>query len=138
MKVFLDANVLLDAIVSRDNPKFTRDAATILSLGENGTVELYMSVISIPTIAYVLKNISPSAKKTLIRELVEIVKTLPSLPEHVANILEGPINDIEDALQVQSAVEGGCDVIVTRNLPDFRFSGIPAISPDDFLCRILE
>ncbi len=137
MRVFLDTNVLLDTLVVRDNPQFARNAATILSLGENGTLELRMSVLSVPTIAYVLKNMSPSAKKTIIGDLVDIVEVLPSLPEHVTNMLAGQISDIEDALQVQSAVEGRCDVIVTRNIHDFRQSEIPAITPDDLLDRIL-
>lgn len=137
MIVFLDTNVLLDTLVVRDNPQFARNAATILSLGENGTLELRMSVLSVPTIAYVLKNMSPSAKKTIIGDLVDIVEVLPSLPEHVTNMLAGQISDIEDALQVQSAVEGRCDVIVTRNIHDFRQSEIPAITPDDLLDRIL-
>ena len=97
----------------------------------------YMSALSIPTIAYVLKNMSPATKRIIIGELVDIVKVLPSLPGHVANMLESQINDIGDALQVQSAAEGGCDVIVTRNIHDFKLSEIPAISPDDFLSRIL-
>lgn len=79
MRVFLDTNILLDTIVARDNPQFARNAATILSLGENGTLELYMSALSIPTIAYVLKGMSLSAKKTIIGELVDIVKVLPLL-----------------------------------------------------------
>lgn len=137
MRVFLDTNVLLDTLVVRDNPQFARNAATILSLGENGTLELRMSVLSVPTIAYVLKNMSPSAKKTIIGDLVDIVEVLPSLPEHVTNMLAGQISDIEDALQVQSAVEGRCDVIVTRNIHDFRQSEIPAITADDLLDRIL-
>lgn len=137
MRVFLDTNILLDTIVSRDNPEFARNAATILTLGENGALELYMSALSIPTIAYVLKNMSPAAKRTIIGELIDIVKVLPSLPGHVANMLESQINDIEDALQVQSAAEGGCDVIVTRNTHDFKLSEIPAIAPDEFLRRIL-
>ncbi len=138
MRVFLDTNILLDTIVSRDNLSFAQNAATILSLGDNGTVELYMSALSVPTIAYVLKNMTPAAKKTIISELVDIVKVLPSLPEHIAKMLESQMSDIEDALQVQSAAEGGCDVIVTRNIHDFKLSEIPAISPDEFLRKILE
>lgn len=138
MKVFLDTNILLDTLVLRDNPMFAQNAATILSLGDNGTIELYMSALSVPTVAYVLKSMSSSAKKTIIRELMDIVKVLPSLPEHVSNMLESQMTDIEDALQVQSAMEGGCDVIVTRNNQDFKLSEIPAITPDDFLRRIFD
>lgn len=137
MRVFLDTNVLLDTLVSRDNPQFARNVATILSLGENGTFDLFMSALSVPTIAYVLKSMSPAAKKAIIGELVDIVKVLPALPDHVTNMLESQMSDVEDALQVQSAAEGGCDVIVTRNIHDFKLSEIPAISPEEFLRRIL-
>lgn len=137
MKVFLDTNVLLDAFVERDEPKFTENAALILSLGENGILDLRMSALSIPTIAYVLKNLSSSRKKSIIRDLTAIVKVLPSLPEHITNMLESPMSDIEDALQVQSAKEGCCDLIVTRNLRDFRAADIPTISPDALLERVI-
>ncbi len=69
---------------------------------------------------------------------MDIVEVLPSLPEHVANMLNGQMSDIEDALQVQSALEGRCDVIVTRNVHDFSLSEIPAITPADMLSRIFE
>lgn len=137
MKVFLDTNVLLDALVERDEPKFTENAALILSLGENGILDLRMSALSIPTIAYVLKNLSSSRKKSIIRDLTAIVKVLPSLTEHITNMLESPVSDIEDALQVQSAKEGGCDLIVTRNLRDFKSADLPTISPDALLARVV-
>lgn len=138
MKVFLDTNILLDALVERSEPMFLKNAETIFALGENGVIDLYMSVLSIPTIAYVLKNMTSERKKSIIRDLTSIVEPLPSYPEHVRNMLEQQMADIEDALQVQSALEGQCDIIVTRNLQDFRDSAIPAISPDDFLARIIN
>ena len=138
MKVFLDTNVLLDTIVERDNPQFTDDASTILSLGETQVIELFMSALSIPVIAYVIKNVNAARKKAIIKDLISIVKVLPSLPEHVENVLECTMNDIEDALQVQSAKEGQCDIIVTRDIADFKESDIPVISPQDLLSRIIE
>lgn len=138
MKVFLDTNILLDALVERSEPMFLKNAETILALGENGVIDLYMSVLSIPTIAYVLKNMTSERKKSIIRDMTSIVEPLPSYPEHVRNMLEQQMTDIEDALQVQSALEGQCDIIVTRNLQDFRDSAIPSISPDDFLARIIN
>ena len=138
MRVFLDTDIILDTLVARDNPKFGENAATILSLGESGVLELRMSTLSIPTVAYILKNMTSSAKKAVIRELLDIIQPLPSLPEHIELMLASPMRDIEDALQVQSAKEGRCDIIVTRNTADFKLSEIPAIAPDDFLRRIFE
>ena len=137
MRVFLDTNVILDAIVRRDDPGLTENATLIFSLGETKVVDLYMSVLSIPTVAYVLKNMTASAKRGIIRDLTSFISVLPSLPGHVSSILEGGLPDIEDALQVQSALEGPCDLIVTRNNKDFAASPIPVISPEDFLSRVV-
>ena len=137
MKAFLDTNILLDVLVVRTDPKYSENAEIILGLGENGTLDLYMSALSIPTIAYVLKNMTADKKKAVIKDLTSIVKVLPSLPEHVTNMLESPMKDIEDALQAESAKEGQCDIIVTRDTSDFRHVGLPVISSDEMIKRIL-
>lgn len=42
-------------------------------------------------------------------------------------------DDFEDKLQYQSALNGGCDCIVTNNIKDFEsFSKIPLYSSSDF------
>ena len=138
MKVFLDTNILLDVLVERDNKEFTENATTILELGSNRVLDLYMSVLSVTTIAYVLRHMTATKKKDIIKDLISIVKVLPSLPEHVDNVLECQMNDIEDAMQVQSAIEGQCDIIVTRNISDFKDAGLPVISPNEFLKRIIQ
>lgn len=136
MKVFLDTNILLDTLVVRPDKSFTENSMQILSLGENGVLDLYISVLSVPTIAYVLKNKTSEQKKSIITDLTSIVKVLPSLPQHVETMLESQIRDIEDALQVQSAKEGQCDLIVTRNTRDFTDAGMPVLSPEGLLERI--
>ena len=105
----------------------------ILGLGENGVIDLYTSALSISTIAYVLRNMPSVRKKEIIKDLITIVKVLPVLPEHVNNILESPMKDIEDALQAKSAMEGCCDLIVTRNESDFKEADRPVIGPDELL-----
>lgn len=72
-------------------------------------------------------------KKEIIKDLITIVKVLPVLPEHVNNILESPMKDIEDGLQAKSAMEGCCDLIVTRNESDFKEADRPVIGPDELL-----
>ena len=138
MRAFLDTNVLLDSVIERDNLQFCLDAEAILRAGQSGTADLFMSVLSIPTIAYVVKNVTQDVKKAKLCALTSIVKVLPSIPEHVVAMLESPLTDVEDALQLLSAKEGGCDLLVTRDLEGFRLSDIPAITPKDFLSRILE
>lgn len=95
------------------------------------------SVLSVPTIAYVLKNMTADAKRSIIRSLAGIVNILPANSEHVSDMLDGTMHDIEDTLQVQSATEGSCDLIVTRNVKDFHPCPLPVISPAEFLKRVL-
>ena len=136
MKVFLDTNVLLDAYDERDDSRFFEDAWKILSLGVERYCKLYMSVISVPVLAYVIKGMTASEKKALIQRITEVVTPLPSLPEHISKIIEMPTKDIEDAMQMLSAQEGGCDVIVTRDAAGFEGCEIPVVSPANFLRRI--
>ena len=137
MKVFLDTNILLDTLVERSNQVFTDNAITLLGLGENGVIDLDMSALSISTIAYVLKNMTSVRKKEIIKDLTSIVKVLPVLPEHVDNMLESPMKDVEEALHVQSAKEGLCDLIVTRNESDFKETDILVICPEELLKKII-
>lgn len=138
MRVFLDTNILLDVIIDRKDQHLKENANIILQFGKDRVIDLYMSVLSIPTIAYVLKNVSGSSKKSIIRSLCLIVHPLPSLPEHIDMMLENPMDNIEDALQVCSAKSGNCDLIITRDRSDFKNSDIPSLSPDEFLERVLE
>jgi hypothetical protein len=43
--------------------------------------------------------------------------------------------DFEDAMQCVSAENCRADLIVTRNVKDFKKSPIPSFSPDEFLRR---
>jgi predicted nucleic acid-binding protein len=138
MKVFLDANVVLDSIVKRDNPQFSEDANTLLALGEQRTITLYMSMLTVPLVAYVLKNITEDKKKRILQDLTSIISILPSLPEHIDGLYDSHVADIEDYLQIQSAREGQCEIIVTRDTDDFKHSDIPAVTPGYLLERIIE
>lgn len=137
MRVFLDTNILLDALVERQDRHFNENASIIMQLGKNGVFELFMSVLSIPTIAYVLKNLGGNGKKSIIKNICALVTPLPALPDHIDAMLESRMDDIEDAMQVQSARTGNCDLIITRDRSDFKNSDFPFLSPEEFLERVL-
>lgn len=137
MRVFLDTNILLDALVERQDRHFNENASIILQLGKNGVFELFMSVLSIPTMAYVLKNLGGNGKKSIIKNICALVTPIPALPDHIDAMLESRMDDIEDAMQVQSARTGNCDLIITRDRSDFKNADFPFLSPEEFLERVL-
>lgn len=137
MKAFLDSNVLLDLLVIRDDERLREDAATLLQLGKDGLIELYMSALSIPTIAYILKGHTNLQKRRIIKELLSMIRVLPSTEEHISDMIDSRIGDIEDALQFQSALEGDCDLIVSRDR-DLRSGSLPVFTPEELLKQIFS
>ena len=47
--------------------------------------------------------------------------------------LANGMRDFEDAIIAESCSRNGIDLIITRNLKDFKQSPIPAMSPDEFV-----
>ena len=52
-RIFLDTNVIIDFILEREGAE---DAANVLQLGENGEVELTVSVLTIANTAYIARK----------------------------------------------------------------------------------
>ena len=50
--------------------------------------------------------------------------------------LSSPIADYEDAVQHASAVAAGSDVIITRNIEDYRNATLAVLSPPGFISRM--
>ena len=47
--------------------------------------------------------------------------------------LESDMRDFEDAIIAESCARNEIDLIITRNLKDFKSSPVPAMTPDDFV-----
>ncbi len=47
--------------------------------------------------------------------------------------LNSYFNDFEDAIQYYTAIENKFEIIITRNLRDFKLSKIPVMTANDYL-----
>ncbi len=55
----------------------------------------------------------------------------------IQSALSSSFKDFEDAIQHFAArAEGSISAIVTRNKADYSASGIPVLSPDEFLAKL--
>ncbi len=75
-------------------------------------------------------------KKTIetLQKLIDIADVLSVDKKVVLSALNSKFNDFEDAIQHFSAVENGdIDVIVTRNLKDYKQSKIPVMTAKSFV-----
>lgn len=133
MKIFLDANILV-AVLNRQYPLFTY-AAKILSLSENKKYQLYTSPICLAIAFYFAEKKSGTKqakeKIAMISKHINITSVDSETVEFsVQNI---KINDFEDGLEYYSAINSGCQIIVTEDTSDFYFSEIPVYNSESFL-----
>jgi len=134
MKVLLDTNVLLDAIVNRE--PFYLDAQNVIDLILDNKLEGYITANSVTDIFYIAKkHLSQSDLRNTMRSLFAIFSIVDVLGTDCRKALDFPLDDYEDALLVVCSSKTAIDYIITRDeefLQKAKLS-IPVISPVDFL-----
>ncbi len=136
-KVFLDINILMDAIEYREHGA---EANTILDLARIGVIHVCAATMSFATISYLLRRYTKEQLHQVFIRLGSIVDPLPVDASQFRNaVMYGPVNDFEDMMQYQCAKENECDVIITNNGKDYvEFCDIPFMTAAEFLeewCR---
>ena len=136
--VFLDTNVLIDYFGSRNG---FPEAATIVTLAQRQKIRLYVSSLSFATAGYIL-SAHHKRSHAEIMNLFDRFTTLCHVTtvdaDTVSHAIHSDFHDFEDALQHDSALTAQCDVIVTRNKPDFATSKLTVYEPHEFLSAIVS
>jgi predicted nucleic acid-binding protein len=138
MKLVFDSNVLLDITQTRD-PHFADSLEVVRrSMSFNG--DAVVSASAVTDIYYVLRRQLASAKKAreALDRLLDLVDvcTVEALDIYTAHSAKIP--DFEDAVVAAVAARIGARYIVTRNVKDFNYSLVPAITPTDVLPLLEE
>ena len=129
MRALVDSDVLLDVALAR--APFSSDSAAVLRWAEAGG-EAAVAWHSLSNCAYLLK----SGGRPFIERLLRLVEVAPVGTTEARRALRLPMPDLEDAFQSAAALAWSADVIVTRNLDDYRHSPVPAVAPAEFLRRV--
>lgn len=132
MKVFLDANVLIDVVQNRTD--FVEASSKVLQLGLDGECELSASDITFTTVSYYArKNRTKEQLYEVLQSLRDFIDIAPSGKTAIDWALQQKSKDFEDSIQYYSALRSGAEYIVSRNVRDYPFNDIPVVSPHDFL-----
>lgn len=132
MKVFLDANVLIDVIQNRTD--FVVESSKVLQLGINGSCDLCASDITFTTVSYYAKkNRTKEQLYDVLQSLRSFIEIVPSGKVAIDWALLQKSRDFEDSVQYYSALRSGSEYIISRNVRDYPYNDIPAITPHDFL-----
>lgn len=135
MKVFLDANVIIDVIQNRVD--FIEASSKVLQLGLEGTCELCASDITFTTVSYYArKHRTIEQLYDVMQSLREFIDVAPSGKIAIDWALRQHSHDFEDAVQYYTALRSGSEYIISRNTRDYPFDDIPVLTPQDFLKEV--
>ena len=130
-RVFLDTNVVIDLLDKRE--PFWKDVAALFTMAYNGQVELYISSLTYATVSYLLRKHGKEGTRALLGNLRALSKVTAVGETEVDLAMASAFDDYEDALQYFSAANAKVEAIVTRNKKDFQASGLPVMSPEEFV-----
>ncbi len=135
-RVFIDTNIVID-LLSRREP-FFEESAELFSLADRKIISLSVSSLTIANTCYILlRQTNSKETKTVLRKLRLIVDILPLDDKIVGLALnDESFTDFEDGLQYFTAIEGNQEIIITRNLNDFKNSKLPVMTARQFLKSI--
>lgn len=131
--LFIDTDVIIDFLI--DRKPFSREAAIIFTLIEQKKLKGFSSSLTFSNLYYVLRKIESHNKViSKLDSLSKMVGILKVEEQTIKNALASGFPDFEDSIQYFSAVDSKkIDVIITRNIRDFKKSEIPVMTPEDFL-----
>jgi predicted nucleic acid-binding protein len=134
-KIFLDTDVALDHLADRQ--PFAEYAHRIFALAETGELTVCISSLSFSNLYYILRKLKGhSDSLALLGKLKLLVRVSAVSETEIQSALSSSFKDFEDAIQHFAAkAEGEISAIVTRNKADYAASGIPVLSPDEFLAK---
>ena len=135
MKVFLDANVLIDVVQNRID--FVETSSKVLQLGLDGECELCASDITFTTVSfYARKNRTLEQLYEVLQSLRDFIDVAPSGKIAIDWALQQKSKDFEDSVQYYTALRSGAEYIVSRNVRDYPYNDIPVVSPIEFLKKM--
>ena len=132
-KIFIDTNIVIDLLARRE--PFYDESAKLFSLADKKIIELYISSLTIANTNYtLLRQVDSKKAKEVLRRLRIIVNVLPLDNKIIGVALnDDSFNDFEDGLQYFTAIENNQDIIITRNLKNFKASKLPVLTARQFL-----
>lgn len=136
-RLLIDTNIVIDLLAKRE--PFYSDSAGLFSRADKKQVQLSLSSLTFANTNYILlKAKKPNEVKLILRKLKLLAEVLP-LDDKIIDLALNDTNftDFEDGLQYFTALENDQDIIITRNLKDFKKSKIPVMTAEQYLRTII-
>jgi len=136
-KIFVDTDVCIDLLSGRK--PFNSVAEKLFSLADTGKVKICVSSLSFVNIDYVLHSQYSSNyhSRQIIAKFKTLVTVLSVDSKTIDLAIASDFTDFEDAVQYFCAIEHGINILVTRNIKDFKKTTIKIVTPETYLTKII-
>lgn len=135
MKVFLDSDVILDFLL--DRKPFSDDIGQLFEQSLNYNLQLCVSPITMTNLNYIigrLENKKQAQLKT--KKILKLVKVETVSSSTITKAAVSKFKDFEDAVQNYCAAEANHTIILTRNIKDYKESGLGILSPGEYVSQL--
>ena len=130
-KVFLDSDIMLD--VSLERVPFYLPAINLMELCYQSRFKAVTSSIAFINTQYFLNKFAPATKLQSLKRLRSVISII-NVDEQIIDLaLSSNFVDFEDAVQFYAAKSVNVDVIITRNIKDYKEANLPVLTPEQFL-----
>lgn len=130
--IFVDTDIIYDLLAKRD-PHY-QAAAKLFTLSDEEKIQISISALSIANIHYLIsKQLSGERAKQILRKFRLLIHIVPLNEKIIDLALNSKFNDFEDAIQYYCAIENECDILLTRNLRDYKKAQITVMTALDFI-----
>ncbi len=132
-RIFLDANILLDFTLKRNEYESSRK---LMEWAVRGRVQAFITPSIVHIAGYWLTKAYGHAKaKELLLTLLADIQVIDIGHEITINALHSKMTDREDALQYYTAIHHKLDYFITRDkgLQKAAIPVLPVCSPEEFL-----
>ncbi|VEN74878.1 VapC toxin family PIN domain ribonuclease [Candidatus Desulfarcum epimagneticum] len=131
-KVFIDTDVILDLLTERE-PHFEAAVELFLQI-QDKAILAYTSPVVIANIFYILNR--RLDRKKAIQSLIKIkslVKALNCGDRVIELALSSDFKDFEDSIQYYTALENNINILITRNVKDYKTANITISTPLEYI-----
>ncbi|MCY1524939.1 hypothetical protein D9M68_599000 [compost metagenome] len=132
-KIFLDANIVLDYALKRENYAELR---TIFKWEESGKVNFYISLSVVHIVNYFLtKYLGQVIAKTTLLKLLQVISVVDGNHDTVLLAIQNNNPDIEDALQYEVAYKNRVDYFMSADklLKKYADHRLPVVNVSEVL-----
>ena len=134
-KIFVDSDIVLDLLSGR-LPHFNY-AAELFSLADENSIKLYVSSLTFANVNYILsRQLSAVQVRKMLLKFKTIITVLAVNDKIIELALASDFHDFEDAIQYNTAIENGINILLTRNLKDFKKAEISILTAQQFIKTI--